>query len=184
MLYLNEVLNKRNKMKKLLEFSEIIKHLPRTGWVNQGIAHPETVASHSWQMALMALALSGTINDEYDYNKVIKLCLCHDLAESVIGDITPHEDIYATKKEKELAAMAKIAEEADFPEAYWLFTEYEAAETPEAKLANDLDKLDMYAQALNYEKQYPETDLSEFKNSAATKIKTKLGKILLQDLIN
>ncbi len=170
-------------MKKLLEFSEIVKHLPRAGWVKQGIAHPETVAGHSWQMALMAMALSGTINDEYDYNKVIKLCLCHDLAESIIGDITPHESEYSSKKEKEKAAMAKIAEEGDFPEAYWLFVEYEAAKTPEAQFTNDLDKLDMYAQALEYEKQYPEKDFSEFKNSAAAQIKTRLGKILLQDLM-
>lgn len=170
-------------MKKLLlQYSEIIKHLPRTGWVNYGVSAPETVAAHSWQMAVMALALSGKADDEYDYNKVIKLCLCHDLAESVIGDLTPHDKNYIVKPAKEREAMAKIAEEADFPEAYWLFKEYEAAETPEACLAHDLDKLDMYAQALYYEKQYPNKDFSEFKKSAAENIQTRLGRILLQSL--
>ncbi len=169
-------------MKKLLQYSEIVKHLPRKGWVNCNIDRPETVAAHSWQMALMALALSGTANSEYDYNKVIKLCLCHDLAESVIGDITPREKNYISKTDDERKAMAEIAEGADFPEAYWLFKEYEAAQTPEALLAHDLDKLDMYAEALNYEKQYPDKDLSEFKTSAAENIRTELGRCMLQEL--
>lgn len=170
-------------MKKLLEYSEKLKHLPRSGWLKKGIETPETVAAHSWQMALMALALSGRVDTSYDFNKVIKLCLCHDLAESIIGDITPNETAYQQKTKVEEKAMDKIAEEGDFPEAILLFEEYEKKQTPEAQLAQDLDKIDMYMQALDYEKKYPEQDLREFRYSAASKIQTSLGIAVLNDIM-
>ena len=110
-------------MKRLLVYSEIIKHLPRTGWKRKGVPEPETVASHSWQMALMALYLSQGNALEYDFDKVIKLCLCHDLAESKLGDITPIDAAYSSKAVRETAAMAEIAVEADFPAAAELFAE-------------------------------------------------------------
>lgn len=169
-------------MKKLLQYSEVLKSLPRSGWLDCGIDQPETVAAHSWQMALMAMVLSGTLDEEYDYNKVMKMCLCHDLAESIIGDLTPHDERYCNKSACEQLAMEKISEEADFPEAYWLLKEYEEEKTPEARFTHDLDKIDMYAQALYYEKQYPSKDFSEFKRSAIESIQTRLGALLLQNI--
>lgn len=169
-------------MKDLLFYSEKLKHLPRTGWLRHGIPASETVASHSWQMALMAMYLSSRHIKGYDFDKVIKLCLCHDLAECEIGDITPVDAAYTAKAGKEQAAMDKIAQQADFPALSALFAEYEAGETPEACLARDLDKLDMYIQALDYEQKFPDKDLEEFRSSAAKKIKTELGKKLLAEL--
>ena len=93
-------------MKQLLKYSEKIKHLPRTGWLRENIDNPETVGAHSWQMTLLALYLSTTsVKEEYDMDHVIKLCICHDLAESKIGDITPIDVAYSTKGEKEQKAM-------------------------------------------------------------------------------
>lgn len=172
-------------MKNLLEYSERLKHLQRTGWIRKGIKQPETVASHSWQMAIMALQLSGlmhTFGEEYDFDKVIKLCLCHDLAESIIGDITPEEAIYTNKNILEEQAMLSLAEHADFSIAYALLKEYNANQTMNAKLANDLDKIDMYAQALAYERKYHNKDLREFKEHAIRCIQTKLGLAILNDL--
>ncbi len=169
-------------MKKLLEYSEKLKHLPRTGWLKMGIDIPETVASHSWQMALMALNCSSNKEYAYDFNKVIKLCLCHDLAESIVGDITPNEETYKEKPIKEREAIKQITKDCAFPELLCLFEEYEENQTPEAQLAHDLDKLDMYAQAQDYEKKYPKKDFSEFKISAISQIQTHLGRKLLQDI--
>lgn len=168
-------------MKNLLKYTSTLKHLPRTGWLRYGIDAPETVASHSWQMAMMALNLAQT-EKGYDFNKVIKLCLCHDLGESVIGDITPSDPRYANKKQLETQAIDKIAVESDFAELKALFREYEDNQTPEAQLANDLDKLDMYAQALDYEAKYPHKDLSEFCLSATKAIKTDIGLQILETL--
>lgn len=168
-------------MKNLLKYTVKLKHLLRTGWLRHSIDTPETVASHSWQMAMMALKLSQSVED-YDFNKVIKLCLCHDLGESVIGDITPNDVHYADKKQLEEQAVRKIAEESDFAELRALFQEYEANQTPEAKLAHDLDKLDMYVQSLDYQTKYPNKNLNEFRISATKSIKTDIGRRILETL--
>lgn len=170
-------------MHKLIKYTEILKHLPRTGWLVYEINTPETVASHSWQMAMMAIQLSNKlIYEEYDFGKIIKMCLCHDLGESLIGDITPKDKRYKNKDDKENAAIEHIAEEGDMLELISLYNEYRENKTPEAKLTHDLDKLDMYAQAICYEHQYPDKDLSEFKISAERNIQTNLGREILKDL--
>jgi len=168
-------------MKKLLEYTAKLKHLPRTGWLRYKISPVESVAAHSWQMAMMALKLSAS-EEGYDFEKVIKLCLCHDIGESVIGDITPSDVRYKNKQDIEQKAIEDIAKNSQMPELESLFAEYERGETSEAKLANDLDKLDMYAQSLDYEKKYKGKDLSEFRQSAKKAIKTELGKRLLREI--
>lgn len=170
-------------MRKLVQYTEILKHLPRTGWLRHNIDAPETIAAHSWQMAMMAMQLSGTLIDEhYDFNKIIRMCLCHDLGESIIGDITPQDEQYKNKALAEQKAVDYLAECCDIPEIILLFEEYEANQTNEAKLTHDLDLLDMYAQSIDYEKKYPYKDLSEFRQTAIAKIQTSLGKAILKDL--
>lgn len=169
-------------MKRLLAYTEQLKHLPRTGWLRAGISHPETVAAHSWQMAMMALYLSDKVKGQYDFDKLIKLCLCHDLAESVLGDITPKDKGYTRKSSKEKEIMDNISKETQFETAAQLFAEYEENLTSEAQLAHDLDKLDMYVQAQDYEQKYPDKDFEEFKASAVSQIKTPLGKALLKEI--
>ena len=79
--------------------------------------------------------------------------------------------------------MEEIAAAADFPALNTLWQEYETGQTPEAQLARDLDKLDMYAQSLDYEQKFPDKDLLEFRRSAAMAIKTPLGKKLLAKIV-
>ena len=169
-------------MKRLLKYTEILKHLERTGWKRKDISSPETVASHSYQMAMMALFLSTTDNKEYDFDKVLKLCLIHDLAESKIGDIIPNDVAYKNKKQKEKEAMLSISQELNMPILYELFLEYDENKTKEANLANDLDQIDMYVQSKAYEAKYPNKDLEEFRLSAITKIRTKLGLSILNHI--
>ena len=170
-------------MKKLLQHTEILKHLPRTGWLRHKIENPETVAAHSWQMAMMAMQLSGTLIEEpYDFNKLIKMCLCHDFGECLIGDIIPDDERYKDKAEAEQQAINYLAECCDIPEVILLFEEYENNSTPEAKLAHDLDLLDMYAQSIDYETKSPDKDLSEFRQTAINKLQTALGKAILKDI--
>lgn len=169
-------------MKNLTKYSLILKHLFRKGWQRKDISTPETVASHSWNMALLALYLSNTQEKDYDFDKVIKLCLIHDLGESKIGDITPFEQSYKDKKVKEHLAIEQISKEANFKELKALFEEYEENKTNEAKLAHDLDQIDMFIQSLDYETKYPNKDLQEFRTSATSKITSPLGKKIIKDL--
>ena len=133
-----------------------LKDVLRQGWVNAGVESPESVAAHSWGMAILALKLCpANLNLEH----VLKLCLVHDLPEVIVGDLTPQDDV-STKSADERAAMERLA-----PEWVSLFDEYENQSTPEAVFVKSLDKLDMALQAKVYMNR-SELDLEEFIESA------------------
>ena len=133
-----------------------LKSVAREGWIRAGIEQPESVAAHSWGMALLAMHLCP---DELDRSRVIEMCLVHDLPEVEVGDLTPHDDT-SSKSEDEHKAMVRLA-----PQWLDLFEEYEAQETEEAKFVKYLDKLDMALMARIYEDKQG-LDLSEFIASA------------------
>lgn len=131
-----------------------LKDVLRTGWVRAGVENPESVAAHSWGMALLAIA---ECPPELDRLRVLELCILHDLAEVVVGDLTPHDGV--PKDEK--AARERAAIQRFGPVAVAAFEEYEAQETAEAQYVKQLDKRDMHMMAEHYEAQG--LDLSEFK---------------------
>ena len=143
----------------LLEMLEL-KQLSRTGWVRSGVNNPESVAAHSWGMAVLALRLAPK---ELNLERVLSLCLVHDLPEVRVGDLTPHDDT-SNKAELEHKAMSEMA-----PQWLSLFEEYEAGETAEAKFVKQIDKLDMGLQAIMYQTKQNIT-LDEFVASAKSKI--------------
>ena len=133
-----------------------LKDVQRQGWVDAGVPSPESVAAHSWGMAVLALKLCP---DDLDLTKVLRLCLIHDLPEVIVGDLTPRDD-RSTKAADEHAAMKALA-----PEWMDVFEEYEAQATPEAVFARRLDKLDMALQAMLYQER-TNLDLKDFITSA------------------
>lgn len=141
----------RTYMKRWLELKSVL----RTGWVNAGVDSPESVASHSWGMAILAMQLCP---EGLDILKVMQMCIVHDLPEIIVGDLTPHDD-RSSKPEDELSAMKDLA-----PQWLELFVEYEENSTQESKFVRSLDKLDMALQASIYSEQG--LDLSEFIDSA------------------
>ena len=133
-----------------------LKDVLRQGWVNAGVESPESVAAHSWGMAILALKLCPP---ELNLERVLTLCLVHDLPEVVVGDLTPIDD-RSTKAEDERAAMGQLA-----PEWVVLLDEYEAQSSPEAVFVRSLDKLDMALRAKVYMER-SELDLNQFIESA------------------
>ncbi|KAI6232065.1 5'-deoxynucleotidase HDDC2 [Aphelenchoides besseyi] len=157
----------------LLHHLNELKHLKRTGWVHFGVPEPETVASHMHRMALLAMTLQQDGN--VDAVRCIKIALVHDIGEAIVGDITPRCGISNDEKFRlEDEAVKKIADTVPQlqSEIYTLWQEYEKAETPEAKVVKQLDKLDMIAQALTYELKY-KIDLSEFFNATVNSFITE-----------
>lgn len=134
-----------NNLEQYFSWFEL-KNLPRTGWIQNGVTNPETVASHSWGMSLLAMKLCP---ENLDLSRVLQICIVHDLPESIVGDITPYDGVSkADKKKMESEAMAKIA-----PEFLDLWEEYENQTSDEAKFVKRMDKLDMSVQAMIYKKQ-------------------------------
>lgn len=109
----------------------------------------ESVAEHSWRAALLAMLLSGVSEyKDYDMNRVIRMCLIHDLGEAFTGDIPTFKKT-ADDEEKEVSALREWVE--GFPRAQRkefqdLFSEMERLETPEAKLYKAIDKIEAVIQ--------------------------------------
>ncbi|KAK2994350.1 hypothetical protein RJ640_017862 [Escallonia rubra] len=126
----------------------------RKGWINHGIKGPESIADHMYRMALMALIagdLSG-VNRE----RCIKIAIVHDIAEAIVGDITPSDGVpKAEKSRREQAALDEMCKVLGggmrAEEIQELWAEYENNSSIEANLVKDFDKVEMILQALEYE---------------------------------
>lgn len=145
----------------LLEFGKEVgklKRLPRAGWVANNVANPETVAEHSFRLAVLAMVLAPQFGA--DQLKAMKMALVHDIGEAEIGDVivTYGDQIledHSNKISNEKAAFANIFSLIEGDEYTALFDEFEAQQTPEAKLVKQLDKIEMSMQALEYEEEQP-----------------------------
>ena len=107
----------------------------------------ESVAEHSWRLALMAMLLEDEF-PELDMNKVIKMCLIHDLGEAFTGDIPTFlkTDKDAEKEDNILFRWVDTLPEYQRNQFRELLTEMLALETPEAKLYKSLDKMEAVIQ--------------------------------------
>ena len=132
-----------------LAFSEALKRELRHSWLSDG--RRESVAEHSWQMAVMALVVHPRLEHPVDLDRCLRMILVHDLVEAEVGDIPFFEESERKRRkaEREQAAMTRLRERLGAPvgpevEALWL--EFEARETLEAKFAKALDNLEVQVQ--------------------------------------
>lgn len=107
----------------------------------------ESVAEHSWRLALMAMLLEDEFQDT-DINKVIKMCLIHDLGEAFTGDIATFDKTQADSDIEERLYREWID---SFPEAQRkqfgeLLQEMAELQTKEARLYKALDKMEAVIQ--------------------------------------
>lgn len=176
-----------------------LKRVKRTGWIDRGvpIADVESVADHSYLTALIAWMAS--IDDpSLDSDRVLKLAMVHDLAESIVGDAPPYEphevpnradadalraffsvrhqrssEGSAAKKAGEHEAFLRLAAEmlpATRAELTSHWEEYEAQATVEARFVKEVDRLEAYLQALHYAENDPKLPLWGFTDMAANEI--------------
>jgi putative hydrolase of HD superfamily len=79
---------------------ERLKTTKRTGWTNVGIEDGESISDHMYRMAILAMVAPTTIASRIDMSRCVQMALIHDMAESLVGDITPVEGV--SKAEKSL----------------------------------------------------------------------------------
>ncbi|HMA38633.1 MAG TPA: HD domain-containing protein [Gemmatimonadales bacterium] len=139
----------------LLDFlraAERLKTVTRSGYTSTG--HSESVAEHTWRLSLMALLLAPEF-PELDAARLLKICLVHDLGEAIGGDIPAPEQARraaaggagkAQQERRDLEALLRPLAERQRAEILALWDEYDAARTPEARLAKALDKLETILQ--------------------------------------
>jgi len=90
-----------------LEFLRVVgklKTLKRTGWVNNGVELPESVADHMYRMAMCSFLIT---DPALDRARLMKLAIVHDLAEALVGDIVPHDVRYTKEQKRVLEEVSK-----------------------------------------------------------------------------
>jgi putative hydrolase of HD superfamily len=155
-----------------------LKQVVRAGWTRFPIENPETVAAHSWGMALTGLL---TCPPELNLEKVLTLALIHDLAEVIVGDLTPYdaEPEGGKRAAEERALGIMLAGHPNGEKLQKLWQEFEDRTTPEGLFVAGLDKLDMGLQAEIYESDFG-LDLSEFTNASKRMVKDSYLSSLLK----
>jgi len=131
-----------------------LKKISRQGWIDKlSLKNPESVADHSYSMAVISMVISDLEN--YNSEKIIKMVLLHDLAESKIGDYTPEQLSNEKKNKLENNAFNEIIKNLpDLIKLQYLqiWQEYQENTSLESKLVHQIDKLEMVLQAKIYEK--------------------------------
>jgi putative hydrolases of HD superfamily len=132
---------------EFLRSAEQLKNTYRSGWTSGG--RQESVAEHTWRLCLMSLVLADAFPG-VDFARLVKICIIHDLGEAIGGDIPAiHQAPGESKAQQERADLLQLL--APLPERLrteitGLWDEYEAAASPEARLAKALDKLETIMQ--------------------------------------
>eukprot|EP00559_Dactyliosolen_fragilissimus_P008344 CAMPEP_0184861416 /NCGR_PEP_ID=MMETSP0580-20130426/6107_1 /TAXON_ID=1118495 /ORGANISM="Dactyliosolen fragilissimus" /LENGTH=304 /DNA_ID=CAMNT_0027358907 /DNA_START=175 /DNA_END=1089 /DNA_ORIENTATION=- len=182
--------NYKIDVKKAVEYARLcgrLKTTPRTGWVLRHVPNPESVADHSWRVAALSLLLqSPNSNSNLDISKCIEMALVHDLAECIVGDIAPSDNVSKEEKvRREHEAMHTIADTLkgchlggdvnqlnstfsndltsnnnyySWERLLSTFEAYERRSCEESIVVKDLDLLDMILQADEYERATSSSD--------------------------
>lgn len=132
---------------QFLKAAEQLKNTLRTGITSEG--RNESVAEHTWRLCLMAMVFEKDFS-EISFNRLIKLCIIHDLGEVINGDIPATEQIDNPAKSdterKDFKTLISSLPNQQQEEMLSLWDEYEYVKSPEAKVAKALDKLETILQ--------------------------------------
>lgn len=164
-----------------------LSEIQRQGWLDRGIKDPESVAEHSFQVAVMTAFEAG--RRSLDVARAVGMALIHDLPELGAGDRTPHQDLSGWQREaalyyqwtppsEEILEEKRKGEEkalkiivrglpADFRESIiGLWQEYREGQTEEAKLVHQMDVMQRLLQAKKYLKQDESFPIGPFLDEA------------------
>lgn len=144
--------NQITSILQVLALAERLKFELRHSYTSSG--RQESVAEHTWRMALMAVLIEPLLTQKVDTARLLKMVIIHDLVEAEAKDISaldvlrnPGIRIQKIEKEKQAIENLRAAlQETNGQEIYDLFYEFENKETYESKVANALDKLEVQLQ--------------------------------------
>jgi putative hydrolases of HD superfamily len=133
---------------------DTLAELPRTGWLLRGINPCESIAEHTFGVALVAMLLTDALRNggaQIDGERVLRMALLHDAPESRTGDIPmPSKTREAERALDDLEA--RIASEILPPSLVPYWSEAENGDSIEARVVKASDKLQMMIKVLAYER--------------------------------
>ncbi|KIW06136.1 hypothetical protein, variant [Verruconis gallopava] len=125
-----------------------------------------------YRMAIMTLCAPPSLTSRLDMAKCTKMALIHDMAEALVGDITPRDGVSKSEKSRREAEtmdylcrrlLGKVNGGMNGEEIRKLWQEYEDGETDESMFVHDVDKIELMHQMIEYERDYGgKMNLSEF----------------------
>ncbi|MGF2615868.1 HD domain-containing protein [Rossellomorea vietnamensis] len=141
-----------SKVMEIIKLGEKLKYELRHSWLSNG--RRESVAEHTWRVALMAVLISPKLSVEINMEKLLKMIIIHDLVEAEAGDIPAFEtlnnaSIKSKKRENEIKAIMNIRDTLGGEvgeEIYELWMDFEDKASIEAQVANAFDKLEAQIQ--------------------------------------
>lgn len=172
---------------ELAKYAGFLKKVERAGWVRIGVTDPESVADHSFRLALLVMAAGDQLG--LDSGKLVKMALLDDLAESIVGDLVSERGNqtlidHDTKIKKERRALRKILSSLKNRNDYLkLWEETQEGTSREARLVKQVDKLEMAIQALEYEGEVESGRLDEFWINVKKSLKDQELIALFEELI-
>jgi 5'-deoxynucleotidase YfbR-like HD superfamily hydrolase len=155
-----------------------LKNVDRDGWLLLGVPQPESVAEHSFRVAVIGMALATM--QSADPGRTTMLCLLHDAHETRIGDISAVGRAYITSATPEAIAAHQTAAtpSAVSGAVQDLVAEFNAATTLEAQVARDADKIETLLQAIEYQSRGYDT--AAWRENAVARLRTDAGRQLAQ----
>jgi putative hydrolase of HD superfamily len=168
-----------------------LKSVPRIGWLLRGVRDVESVAAHSFGVAVIAMLLADRARArgvEVNVERLLRMALLHDMTETRTGDLPSTIKHYFDKASIKAAdeAIAKVifSELGDLSESYLeLWYDYEHRASVESRLVKAADKLDLLMQSREYEKGGARS-LQEFWDTADTDFAGLGLDDLISDLID
>lgn len=180
--------SENNHVLAFLHIVQLLKVQKRTGWLDHKITPCESIADHMYRMGITAMLIK---DPKINRDKCVRIAMVHDIAEALVGDITPLDPIGKDEKHRrEWATIQYMCEELVKPynpeaaqEIMQDWLAYENITSPEARYVKDIDKFEMLVQCFEYEKQNNgKRDLDQFWG-AISSIKTDEVKGWAQDLL-
>jgi len=164
-------------MKRIANFlfeAGMLKRTPRTGFQFLG-SGAESVAEHIFRTVYIGYTL-GHLAKDVDTDKIIKMCLFHDLPEARTGDLNYVNKKYV--KTDEAKAVNDLADTLPFgKEIKELILEFSEGESPEARLAHDADQLELIL-ALKEHKDLGNKYADEWLDFAIKRLRTDVARKL------
>lgn len=151
---------------------ERLKTNKRAGWRRFGIENRESIADHMYRMSIMTMLAPPSLSSRLNIPHCTKMALIHDMAESLVGDITPVDGVSKPEKHRrESETMDYLCNDllGNFgggfsgEEIRKVWQEYEESVTLESQFVHDIDKMELILQMLEYERANDgKIDLGQF----------------------
>ena len=173
---------------RILHTAEKLKDTPRHCTTSQ--RRTESVAEHSWRVSLMAYLLKEEFPDA-DMDKVVSMCLIHDLGECFTGDIPTFNKTNDDRdiEDSLLNQWIKTLPDEVAQNMESLYAEMDAQQTTEAKIYKALDKLEALIQHNESpidtwsENEYELNKIYAFDTVAFSNWLTELRKVILEETL-